>query len=91
MPEASGGRVPAAGAYWKANLAYLAVLLSVWFAVSYLGGIVFVKPLNAFKVGGAPLGFWIAQQGSIYVFLVLILVYTVLMNALDRKHDVREA
>jgi putative solute:sodium symporter small subunit len=77
-------------AYWKANLSLLAVLLIIWFIVSYGLGIILVEPLNAFSLGGYPLGFWFAQQGSIYVFLVLIFVYTWAMNALDRKYDVHE-
>ena len=62
----------------------------VWFAVSFLCGIVFVEPLNAFRIGGAPLGFWFAQQGSIYVFVGLILIYVVVMNRLDARWGYRE-
>jgi putative solute:sodium symporter small subunit len=71
----------------------MAVLLVVWFAVPYLLGIVFVEPLNRFHLGGFPLGFWFAQQGSIYVFVVLIVVYAVGMDRIDRKlteDDARE-
>ncbi len=74
-----------AKAYWRANLIILGALLAVWFAVSFCCGIVFVEPLNQFKLGGAPLGFWFAQQGSIYVFLALIFFYATRMNALDRR------
>ena len=77
-------------AYWKSNLSLLAILLIIWFVVSYGLGIILVEPLNAFSLGGYPLGFWFAQQGSIYVFLVLIFVYAWAMNALDRKYDVHE-
>jgi putative solute:sodium symporter small subunit len=77
-------------AYWKANLRLLTILLIIWFVVSYGFGILLVEPLNAFKIGGYPLGFWFAQQGSIYVFLVLIFVYAFSMNQLDRKFDVHE-
>ncbi|MCF7983742.1 MAG: DUF4212 domain-containing protein [Thiohalocapsa sp.] len=77
-------------AYWKSNLRLLAVLLIIWFVVSYGLGIILVEPLNAFHLGGYPLGFWFAQQGSIYVFLVLIFVYAVSMNRLDKKFDVDE-
>jgi len=76
--------------YWRYNLRYLAILLAVWFAVSYGAGILFVDELNAFSVGGAPLGFWFAQQGSIYVFVVLIFIYVWLMNRLDKRFDVEE-
>ncbi len=64
------------------------VLLSVWFVVSFLLGIVFVEPLNQFHLGGFPLGFWFAQQGSIYVFIILILVYAFAMDRIDRRHGV---
>ena len=77
-------------AYWKSNLKYLAILLTVWFIVSYGCGILFVDELNAIRLGGFKLGFWFAQQGSIYVFLVLIFIYVILMNRLDRKYDVHE-
>lgn len=74
-------------AYWKTNLRYLAILLSIWFTVSYLFGIIFVDQLNTIRVGGFKLGFWFAQQGSIYVFVLLIFVYIRLMNKLDKKHN----
>ncbi len=76
--------------YWKENLQYLVILLSIWFLISYGCGIMFADVLNTIKVGGFPLGFWFAQQGSIYVFLVLIFVYVVLMNKLDKKYNVDE-
>lgn len=79
-----------AGEYWKANLRLVSILLAVWFIVSYLFGIVLVEPLNNIRVGGTGLGFWFAQQGSIYTFLVLIFVYAKKMNDLDRKFDVHE-
>jgi putative solute:sodium symporter small subunit len=77
-------------AYWRKNLRYVAILLSIWFLVSYGAGILFVEPLNAIRLGGFKLGFWFAQQGSIYVFIVLIFVYVYLMNKLDREFDVDE-
>ena len=77
-----------AARYWRANLRAMAVLLTVWFVVSYLLGIVLVEPLNAFHIGGFPLGFWFAQQGSIYTFVLLILAYALWMDRLDRRHDV---
>jgi putative solute:sodium symporter small subunit len=76
--------------YWQENLRYLLVLLSIWFLVSFGFGILLVDELNQFRIGGAKLGFWFAQQGSIYVFVVLIFVYVWLMNRLDRKYDLRE-
>lgn len=77
-------------AYWKENLRYLGILLAVWFVVSYVFGIFLVEPLNNLRIGGAKLGFWFAQQGSIYVFVVLIFVYVYLMNKLDKKYGVSE-
>ena len=72
-------------AYWRANLRILAILMSIWFVVSFGCGILFVEPLNQIKLGGFKFGFWMAQQGSIYVFVALIFVYVQLMNKLDRK------
>ncbi|OUW76436.1 MAG: hypothetical protein CBD72_03985 [Flavobacteriaceae bacterium TMED212] len=71
--------------YWKTNLKYLMILLSVWFTVSFGFGILLVDTLNQFHIGGFKLGFWFAQQGSIYVFVILIFVYIFLMNRLDKK------
>lgn len=79
-----------ATAYWKENIKYVFILLAIWFAVSYGAGILFVEQLNEIKLGGFPLGFWFAQQGSIYVFVVLILVYIRLMNKLDKKYGYDE-
>ena len=76
--------------YWRTNLIYLAVLLSIWFVVSYGFGILLVDQLDRFHIAGFPVGFWFAQQGSIYVFIVLIFVYVWLMNRLDRRYDVDE-
>ena len=76
--------------YWRKNLRYLAILLFIWFIVSYGAGILFADSLNQIKLGGFPLGFWFAQQGSIYVFVVLIFVYVRWMNKLDREYDVDE-
>ncbi len=72
-------------AYWRANLRYLVVLLTVWFVVSYGCGILFVDQLDRIRIGGFKLGFWFAQQGSIYVFVTLIFIYVHLMNWLDRR------
>lgn len=76
--------------YWKANIRLVSILLVIWFVVSYLFGILLVEPLNAIKIGGTGLGFWFAQQGSIYTFLVLIYVYAKRMNKLDQEFDVHE-
>ena len=77
-------------AYWRANIRILAILLSIWFIVSFGGGILFVDQLNQIKLGGFKLGFWIAQQGSIYTFVLLIFVYVRLMNKLDQKFNFNE-
>ena len=76
--------------YWKSNVKYLAILLTIWFTVSFLFAIVLADYLNQFYLGGFPLGFWFAQQGSIYCFVILIFVYVYLMNRLDKKHKVDE-
>ncbi len=76
--------------YWKKNLQYLAVLLSIWFAVSYGFSIILVDVLDKIKIGGFKLGFWFSQQGSIFVFVIIIFVYVRLMNKLDKKYDVEE-
>ena len=78
--------------YWRHNIRYVSILLAIWFAVSYGAGILFVEPLNAFRLPGTgfPLGFWFAQQGSIYVFVALIFVYVRLMNRLDQRYGVDE-
>jgi len=74
--------------YWRANLRLLGVLLAVWFLVSFGFGILLVEPLNAIPFFGFKLGFWWAQQGAIYVFVVLIFVYVALMRRIDRKYGV---
>ena len=73
-------------AYWKENIRYLYILLAVWFLVSFVAGITLKDVLNDFKLGGFKLGFWFAQQGSMYVFVVLIFIYVRLMNKLDKKY-----
>ena len=72
--------------YWRKNVQILTVLLSIWFQASYVMGILLVEPLNEYHLGGFPLGFWFAQQGSIYVFVVLILIYAVWLSRLDRQY-----
>ncbi|EGJ50377.1 DUF4212 domain-containing protein [Desulfocurvibacter africanus] len=76
--------------YWLKNLRLMLVLLGVWAAVSYGCGILFVEQLNAVRIAGFPLGFWFAQQGSIFTFVVIIFVYIWRMSKLDREHDVHE-
>ena len=78
--------------YWVRNVRYVTALLIVWFVVSYLFGIVLVEPLNEVRLFGSgfKLGFWFAQQGSIYVFVVLIFIYVWLMNRLDKEFGVSE-
>ena len=94
MSEEESSQSPQNGqsnkAYWRANLRLMAWLLSIWFAVSYGCGILFVDQLDRFQIGGFKLGFWFAQQGSIYVFVVLIFFYVWRMNRLDREYDVEE-
>jgi len=76
--------------YWKRNLLYLVVLLSIWFLCSYGAGIIWKDSLDNVRFGGFKLGFWFAQQGSIYIFCILIFVYVWLMNRLDKEYDVHE-
>jgi len=77
-------------AYWNENLVYIVVLLSIWFFVSFVCGIMAADQLDAMKIGGFPLGFWFANQGSLVIFVVLIWVYVWLMNRLDIKYGVHE-
>ena len=79
-----------AKAYWRENLRYLVILLSIWFLVSFGAGILFKDFLNQFRMGGFKLGIWFAEQGSIYVFVILIFVYVRLMNKLDKKYGYDE-
>ena len=76
--------------YWRKNIKYLVILLSIWFMVSFGASILFKDFLNQYKIGGFKLGFWFAQQGSIYVFVVLIFIYIRLMNKLDKKYGYAE-
>ena len=76
--------------YWKANVRLLAILLAIWFIVSFGFGILLAGWLDQVMLGGYPLGFWWAQQGSMYVFLVLIFVYAWRMNQLDKQFEVQE-
>ena len=74
--------------YWRANLKLMGLLLAIWFTVSFGFGILLVEPLNEIRFFGFKLGFWWAQQGSIYVFVILIFVYAAAMKRIDRKHGV---
>lgn len=76
--------------YWQKNVRILLILLLVWFLCSYGAGILFASQLNAIRLGGFKLGFWFAQQGSIYIFLIIIFLYVRLMNNLDKQYDVDE-
>ena len=76
--------------YWKKNLKYVAILLSIWFLVSFVFGILLVDELNTIRLGGFKFGFWFAQQGAIYVFVTLIFVYIKLMNKLDKEFGFNE-
>lgn len=76
--------------YWRRNKKYLYILLSIWFLVSYGFGIFFAEYLNAIRIAGFKLGFWFAQQGSIYVFVALIFIYVKLMNKLDKEYELDE-
>jgi len=72
--------------YWKTNIKYVLILLAIWFLVSYGAGIIFKDLLNNIRIEGFKLGFWFAQQGAMYVFVILIFVYVHLMNKLDKKY-----
>lgn len=77
-------------AYWKENLRYIVLTLAVWFGVSYFAGIMIADQLDTMRIGGFPLGFWFANQGSEVIFVILIVIYVKLMDKLDRKYDVHE-
>ena len=77
-------------AYWKENVRLMMILLSVWFVISYGCGILFVEELNTIRIGGYKLGFWFAQQGSMYGFVAITFIYARRMAALDRKFDLHE-
>jgi putative solute:sodium symporter small subunit len=79
-----------AKAYWSATLGLLTKVLIIWFLVSYGAGILFAEALNNFKLGGYPVGFWFAQQGSIYVFIALIFWYARKMGQIDRQFGMQE-
>jgi putative solute:sodium symporter small subunit len=87
---ASDCRSENARRYWIANLKIVSVLMAIWFIVAYVASIFGIEWLNQFKIGKLGVGFWMAQQGSIFVFVVLVFVYAIWMDWLDRKHDVGE-
>lgn len=74
--------------YWAENVRLMLILLAVWFSVSFGAGILFRDFLDQWSIGGAPLGFWFAQQGAIYVFVILIFVYSAVMHRIEQKYDV---
>ncbi|MCF6353099.1 MAG: DUF4212 domain-containing protein [Cyclobacteriaceae bacterium] len=76
--------------YWQQNIRYLILLLSIWFICSFGLGILWVDELNTIKMGGFKLGFWFAQQGAIYSFVIIIFIYVFLMNKLDKKYDTKQ-
>ena len=82
--------VPQRSTYWKKNLNYLSILLIIWFLVSFGAGILLVENLNQIKLAGFKLGFWFAQQGAIYSFVILIFVYIYLMNKLDKNYNSKQ-
>ena len=76
--------------YWSATLRLLGIILAVWAFVAFGASIILAEQLNKIKIGGYPLGFWFAQQGSIYIFIALIFIYARVMGKIDRKYDVHE-
>jgi len=76
--------------YWRANLRVLAVLLTVWALVSFVGGVILVEELNAFSLGGYPLGLWISQQGALFVYVALIFIYHAWMTRIEREYSADE-
>jgi putative solute:sodium symporter small subunit len=76
-------------AYWRKNITMVLILLFIWAIPSFVCGIIFVEPLNKISLGGYPLGFWFAQQGSIYIFIIIIFVYAKFMEKLDREYGVK--
>ena len=76
--------------YWKENIRILKILLSIWFVVSFLMSVIFVDQLDMIRIGGFKFGFWMAQQGSIYIYVILIFIYLKMMDNLDRKYHHEE-
>lgn len=90
MNKSKNDDIKTSKAYWKENIRYVSILLIIWALVSYVAGIIFREELNQFRLGGFKLGFWFAQQGAMYVFVILIVVYVYLMNKLDKKYGYDE-
>jgi putative solute:sodium symporter small subunit len=86
----SSGETAESKLYWRANLRLLAILMTIWFVVSFGAGILFREWLDQFMIGGYPLGFWFAQQGAIYVFIALIFYYAHAMKRLERKYHLED-
>lgn len=89
--EAPHRSQPPKASYWSRNLARLALLLTIWFVGSFGTSILFVDQLDRFSLFGFPLGFWFAQQGSIFIFLALIITYVVMMNSLDDEYPTEKS
>ena len=81
---------PPVRSYWRTNLIIVSILLTIWFVVGYCLSIFWIEEMNQIKIGKLGFGFWMAQQGAIYVFVVLVLVYALLMDRVDRKHHLSE-
>ncbi len=90
MSNKNAESLSAAQAYWRANIRIVLILLSVWFLLSFGCGLLWVDFFNRFHLGGYPLGFWFAQQGSIYGFVILIFVYVRMMRRLDRRFGLED-
>ncbi len=87
VPEQEGATSPNEKAYWSQNIRLLWTLMTIWFVVSFGAGILFRDFLDRFALGGYPLGFWFAQQGAIYFFILLIIFYSVRMKQIERQYD----
>ena len=90
MPAESDPNRDNRNSFWKSNVRVVAILLSIWFIVGYCCSIFFIEEMNRIKIGNVGLGFWFAQQGSIFFFVLLVLAYALWMDVLDRKHGVGE-
>lgn len=88
QPDGAGETSANAKAYWRENIRLLSILMTIWFVVSFGAGIIFRDFLDQFSLGGYPLGFWFAQQGAIYFFILLIIFYSVRMRQIERQYDV---
>ncbi|MGB5484676.1 DUF4212 domain-containing protein [Parasphingorhabdus sp.] len=86
-PDRNGEARDTEQAYWSQNIRLLWTLMTIWFVVSFGAGIIFRDFLDQFTIGGYPLGFWFAQQGAIYFFILLIVIYNVRMKRIERQYD----